>query len=105
MESVYIREFSQKNGRLLRKCDLHMPQPGWNINTGNQNICPKAPETQDIYPTLSSGVLRHRGLKMTQAPQTPKRKLIFLMLLFEMNTLKLNSLRSFLALLPGFTAP
>ena len=40
-----------------------------------------------------------------QASYTPKRKVIFLMLLLEMNTLKLNSLESFLVLLPDLIAP
>ena len=36
---------------------------------------------------------------MMQAPHTPQRKVIFLMLLFEMNTLKSNSFESFPVLL------
>ena len=40
-----------------------------------------------------------------QADYTPKRKLTFLMLLLEMNTLKLKSLESFLVLLPGLIIP
>ena len=42
---------------------------------------------------------------MMQASYTPKRKVIFFMLLLEMNTLKLNSLESLLVLLPDLTAP
>ena len=42
---------------------------------------------------------------MIQATYTPKRKAIFLMLLLEMNALKLNSLESFLVLLPGLIVP
>ena len=40
-----------------------------------------------------------------QASYTPERKVIFLMCLLEMNTLKLNSLDSFLFLLPDSVAP
>ena len=42
---------------------------------------------------------------LMQVPHTPKRKLIFLMLLFKMYTLKLNNLESFLVLLPDLIAP
>ena len=40
-----------------------------------------------------------------QAPPTSERKVIFLMLLFEMNTLKLNSFEYFLVLLPDLMDP
>ena len=42
---------------------------------------------------------------MMEASYTPKRKVIFLVLLLDMNTLKLNSLESFLVLLPGLIVP
>ena len=40
-----------------------------------------------------------------QVPHTPERKVIFLTLLYEMNTLKLNSLESFLVLLHDLMDP
>ena len=42
---------------------------------------------------------------MMEASYIPEQKVIFLMLLLEMNTLKQNSLESFLVLLLGLTAP
>lgn len=40
-----------------------------------------------------------------QAPHTPKGKVIFLVLLSEVNTLKLNSLEAFLVFLLHLIAP
>ena len=40
-----------------------------------------------------------------QAPRILKRKVISLMLLLEMSSLKMNSLESFLVLLPSFISP
>ena len=42
---------------------------------------------------------------MIQTPHTPKREVIFLMLLLEMTGLKLNGLEPFLVLLPGLIPP
>ena len=46
-----------------------------------------------------------RKVGLMQVPHIPERKVIFFMLLFEMNTLKLNSLESFLDLLPDLVTP
>ena len=42
---------------------------------------------------------------MTEAPYTPKRKVILLTLLLDMNILKLNSSEPFLVLPPRWIAP
>ena len=42
---------------------------------------------------------------LLQAPHTPKREVMFFVLLLEMTCLKLNSLEPFFVLLPGLIAP
>ena len=77
---------------------------------GQDPVSPESPMGDATHSTLTP---RQAGCTLSfpqrmmvmQAPHTPKRKVTFLTLLFEMNTLKSNSLESFLVLLPDLVTP